>query len=345
MITFIFTPVVSRLALQNNIVDRPGFHKTHQLAKPLLGGLVIFVGIMLPMVVFLDLTDKMISIFIAAFILVVVGLIDDICNLNPWAKLGGQILAASIVVASNVGPFSALVSMMESFNVPRFMVLLFLIGWIVFMINAINLIDGIDGLAAGVSAILFMAIAFTVVFRGGNANIFGLVLIGFGACVGFILHNFNPAKIFMGDTGSMLLGFLLASTFLLSFSEPYSISGALGSLFIFAYPLIDVSFAVYRRLINRKSIFGGDKGHIHHLLMARGCSVKRTVIMIYMVNICFAFMAFVLLCMNLSSVTLILIGIATLGAFSIGFRYLCTICRQNGLLPDRRKNAEQRQMG
>jgi UDP-GlcNAc:undecaprenyl-phosphate/decaprenyl-phosphate GlcNAc-1-phosphate transferase len=343
LITYILTPGFSRLALQKNIIDRPGSHKTHQFAKPLLGGLAIFFGVLFPMVSALSLSDKMVSILLAAFILVITGFLDDLHNLNPWIKLSGQTLAASIVVLNNVSYFSIFINTMAKYNIPQFLVLLFLIGWIILMINAINLIDGIDGLAAGTAAIIFIAIAFMIIFKGGSSNILGLAIICTGACLGFIPHNFNPARVFMGDTGSMLLGFLLATTFLLSFSEPYSVSTALGSVFIFAFPLMDVHFAIYRRLVNRKSIFSGDKGHIHHILLAKGYSVNKTVILIYLVNICFAAMAVVLLSMNLSSANLILIGMVTAVIFNCGFRFLSGICRQNGFLPDRRKEVEQRQ--
>ena len=345
--TALFTPSFSWVASMQNIVDSPGLHKTHGEAKPLLGGLAIFAGILLTLAIFTPISDRMMSILIAACVLVITGLLDDVNNLKPLAKLSGQIIAASVVVLSNVENFGLFLDLFERFYLPGNLALFFLIGWIVLMVNAFNLIDGLDGLAAGSAAIIFAGMALITILNGGSHSIVGLQIIGFGACAGFLIFNFNPARIFMGDTGSMLLGFLLAVTFLFSLNGNFNSSMVLGSIFIFAYPALDTGFAILRRLKNRTPIFQADKKHIHHILITLGYSVRKTVLVIYLANFFFACLAVILLSMHLTSSALILIWaltviftfilLKTLYAFSRSMKCCstgCSVCNTNPLEED-----------
>ncbi len=212
----VITPVTIRFAHQQNIVDKPGLHKTHREVKPLLGGLAIFGVFSALLFIFLPMDDKFISLGLSSLILVVTGLIDDIYNIKPLLKLTGQLIAAYIVVVWNADLFRFMLEYFERFYLPGFVVLGLIIGWVVLMVNAFNLIDGMDKLAAGTAAVIFLAMAALSVIEGGRSNILGVQLIGAGACLGFLVFNFNPARIFMGDAGSMLLGFILATTHLFS---------------------------------------------------------------------------------------------------------------------------------
>ena len=309
--TVIITPLISKLAIINGIVDKPGLHKLHKKSKPLLGGVAIFAVIAVMLLIYFPTDDKLISLVIATLLLVITGLLDDIYNLKPVYKLIGQIGAASFVVLGNVHLYYVILDYFERFYIPNFIVLLLITGWIVLMINAFNLIDGLDGLAAGTAAIIFLAMAVMSIIDGGRFNILGVQLIGLGACLGFLIYNFNPAKIFMGDTGSMLLGFVLATTHLFTIKFPFSAQLVLGSMFIFAYPALDVTFAFYRRICSRSPIFKADQGHIHHILLSMGFTMRKTVLLIYAVNLLFAGLAIILFSLELSSSTLLIIGILT----------------------------------
>ncbi len=327
----LLTPFISRFALVKNIVDKPGHRKLHLEAKPLLGGLALFISFSATVFIFLPLDDKLYSLVFSTLILVITGLFDDLYNLKPVLKLGGQVLAASIVVLWNAYLFRFMLDYFERFYLPGFFVMFLIIGWVVLMVNAFNLIDGMDGLAAGTAAIIFLAMAALSVIEGGRPNILGVQLVGAGACLGFLIFNFSPAKIFMGDTGSMLLGFILASSHLFVIKYPFSTQLVLGSMFIFAYPALDVSYAIYRRICNKCPIFEADQGHIHHVLLSFGFSVRKTAIIIYLVNIVFASMAVLLLSLDISTRALFVIGVLTAAGVLLLFKHLIQISRHNGL--------------
>jgi len=331
VVTIIATPVISKFAIIAKIVDQPGLHKTHLKAKPLLGGVAIFISFAVTMLIFLPMDEKLYSLVLATIVLVVTGLFDDIYDLKPLVKLAGQTVAASIVVLGNLHLYVFLLDFFESLFIPNFVVLALIIGWIVLMINAFNLIDGLDGLAAGTAAVIFLAMAILSIIEGGRPNILGAQLIGLGACLGFLVYNFNPARIFMGDTGSMLLGFILATTHLFTIKYPFSAQLVLGSMFILAYPALDISFAIFRRLYSKNSIFKADKGHIHHVLLSLGFSVRKTVLIIYGANILFSSLAIALLSLDLPSVALLVIGILTALCVILLFRRLIIVSEQNGL--------------
>lgn len=327
----IATPVISKFAVIKDIVDKPGLHKTHKKVKPLLGGLGIFVCFAATLLIFLPIDDKLYSLVVSTIILVLVGLLDDIYDINPFIKLFGQTAAACIVVLWNAYLFRFMIDYFADFYLSGTVVLALIIGWVVLMINAFNLIDGMDGLAAGTAAIIFLAMAALSIIKGGNPNILGVQLIGAGACLGFLVFNFNPAKIFMGDTGSMLLGFILATTHLFTIKYPFNAQLVLGSMFIFAYPALDISYTIYRRASKKRSLFQADKGHIHHVLLSMGFSVRKTVILIYLANISFAVLAVILLSLNISAPMLMVIGILTALGVILSFRQLLIISERNGV--------------
>jgi UDP-GlcNAc:undecaprenyl-phosphate/decaprenyl-phosphate GlcNAc-1-phosphate transferase len=327
----LITPLIIKYALNKNFVDQPGQHKTHVKPTPLLGGVSIFICVALTALFFLPVDDKILSLIIASVVLVITGLIDDLFNLKPLLKLFGQTIAASIVILWDISIFDGLINYFGQFSIPGFIVIGFIIGWIVLITNAFNLIDGVDGLSVGTAAIIFLAMAGLSFIEGGRPNIFGIQLIGAGACLGFLFYNFNPAKIYMGDTGSMLLGFILATVHLYVIRVPFSGQIILGSLFIFAFPVLDISYAIYRRLCKRCPLFQADKGHIHHILLSQGLSVRKTVIILYLISIVFAIIAISLL--SLSIPARIILIIALLSSFSVMLLFwrLTKISSRNGL--------------
>lgn len=331
-VAFILTPLITKLALRYDVLDRPSVHKTHIDAKPLLGGLSIFISFAVVILLFLPMDKKMISMVVSTLVLVVTGLYDDLYDLKPMLKLTAQVAAASIVIMWNANLFRFFVEYFSNYNITAVVVYFLIIGWVVLMINAFNLIDGIDGLAAGTAAIIFIAMAVLSFFEGGRPNMFGVQLIGAAACLGFLFYNFHPARIYMGDCGSMLLGFVLATVHLYTIKYPFSVQLVLGSIFIFAYPALDISYAIYRRICYRNSLFKADKGHIHHVILSLGYSVKETVMIIYALNVVFASFAVLLMNLNISAQILLLIGIITAISVIILFKWLILISKKNGIL-------------
>lgn len=329
--TLLFTPVVIRFALVRDILDRPGKHKTHTRARPLLGGLAIFASFALMLFIFLPMNDKLLSLVVATLVLVITGLIDDLFGIRPYYKLCGQTMAAVIVVLGNLGNFRFMFAYFEQFGVPMAVVTALIIGWVVLMVNAFNLIDGLDGLAAGTAAIIFAAMTAITIIGGGSQNILAVQLVGAGACLGFLVYNFEPAKIFMGDTGSMLLGFVLATAHLFTINHPFSGQLVLGSMFILAYPALDVGYALFRRIYNRTSIFRADKSHIHHVLRGLGFSVRKTVLVIYAMNVFFALLAVFLLSVDIETPLLLVLWILTVLGVILFFRALLGYSRVNEL--------------
>lgn len=327
----IITPVIYRFALNHNFVDNPGLHKTHKKPTPLLGGVSIFLCFAIVLFLYIPLDERLLSLALATIVLVATGLVDDLYNIKPLIKLSGQIAAASIVILWNANLFKFMTEYFARFYLPEAVVLFLIIGWLVLMVNSFNLIDGMDGLAAGTAAIIFLAMAALSLIEGGRPEVLGVQLIGAGACLGFLVFNFNPARIFMGDTGSMLLGFILASSHLFAIKYPFSAQLVLGSMFIFAYPALDVSYAIYRRICNKCPIFKADQGHIHHIFLSMGFSVRKTALIIYLVNIAFASIAVLLLSLVLSTRTLFGIGLITAAGVIILFRRLLQLSRSNGM--------------
>jgi UDP-GlcNAc:undecaprenyl-phosphate/decaprenyl-phosphate GlcNAc-1-phosphate transferase len=332
--TIILTPLIAKFAIIHRVLDQPGQNKVHLEPKPLLGGVAIFFCFALTVLIFLPLDEKLLSFVLATTVLLLTGLIDDIYNIKPIFKIIGQIIAASIVILSDISLYRFMFDYFSRFHIPDFIVLVLLIGWVVLIINAFNLIDGLDGLAAGTAAIILIAMAISLVITGGNPNIFGVQMVGLGACLGFLIYNFNPAKIFMGDTGSMLLGFALATMHLYTIKYPFSAQLVLGSMFIFAYPALDITYAFFRRIRNKNSVFKGDKNHIHHIILSLGFSMRKSVTIIYLANIIFAAMAVLLLSLEIPTLYILMIGIITAICVFILFIMLIKFSRQNWTGPN-----------
>lgn len=291
LITFvsslILVPLIRDIAHHINAMDIPDKRKVHKTPMPRLGGLAIFLSFLVGYMFFAPLTTQMISILIGSFLIVLLGIIDDINPLKATTKLWGQILVAIVLV------FFGNIYITD---ISLFGMNIVLGGWtypvsilfIVACINSINLIDGLDGLAAGTSSIYFITIIVLSILLGRTDNLgFILCLITLGATLGFLYYNFNPATIFMGDTGSMFLGFMIAVVALLGFKTATLTSFMVPILILFI-PILDTLLAILRRLIKGESIGKPDKEHVHFQLLNRTSSVKKTVIIIYIINALFS---------------------------------------------------------
>ncbi len=290
ILSVVFTPIIKKIAIKINAVDHPNARKVHTKVMPRLGGLAIFLSATIGLIIFAKETSEPLVWMIAGSIIIVIaGIIDDITPLSPKTKLIFQIVAAFIVVYGGVR--------IQFINVPLSDYVIHLgnwswfisILWIVGISNALNLIDGLDGLAAGVSSISLLTI-FVMSLIMNNGLVAQITLILLGATIGFLFFNFYPAKIFMGDSGSLYLGFFLATLSLLGFKNVAVVS-YLVPIIILAVPIFDTFFAIIRRFRLKLPISSPDKKHLHHCLIDMGFSHQKTVLMIYAINILFGMAA------------------------------------------------------
>jgi UDP-GlcNAc:undecaprenyl-phosphate GlcNAc-1-phosphate transferase len=259
------------------VVDRPGDRRLNKRPIPRLGGLAIFLGILVPSLAFLSLDGEMRGIVLGAAVACVVGAVDDFRGLDPLPKLGGQIAAASIPLAFGVWidhftfPFIGVVDLSPWVGMPLTVV------WIVAVMNMVNFLDGMDGLAAGVCAIAGLTFAILALSLGKvDAAILSAVVAG--ACIGFLRHNFFPARIFMGDSGALVLGFTLATVSISGLLKTASTVVLFLPLLVLAVPIIDTSFVVAKRVKYRQPISSPDRSHLHHRFMNIGFSQRRAAV-------------------------------------------------------------------
>lgn len=360
IVAFIFTPIVRAIALYHGIIDRPDrVRKMHTTPVAYLGGVAVFLGWLCGLVVSQYLVLHRIdpgwptshpvvrfSIVMGALVIVLLGLWDDLLGLKPWMKIGGQIFAAGCLLADGIGIESARAVLnilalktgqlfggpFAGHLPPDWVVIPISSILVIFIVvgccNASNLMDGLDGLCGGVTAIIaasFLFVAVHLAMVGGALNtnwdalrvIMALALLG--AVLGFIPFNFNPASIFMGDTGSMFLGFVCA-TLIITMSREQS-KWFLASTVMFALPILDTSLAFARRWVNGRPLFSADKQHFHHQLVARGFSVKQTVLISYSLAVFFGLLGIAMLFMRTryaGAIYLVTFGSIIVAAYKMG---------------------------
>lgn len=291
VIPFLFVlaiiPFIKKVAIHVNALDIPDGRKVHTHPMPRLGGLGIYMGFLLGYILFGDMSIRMNAILIGSFIIIVTGIVDDINPIPAKVKFLFQTLAACVVafygqiLLKDLSAFGFYIN----FGILSYPITIL---FIVAIINCINLIDGLDGLAAGLSAIYFMTIGIVIVHWLQVFDLNAIItFIMLGATLGFLCHNFNPAKIFMGDSGSMFLGYMIAVIALLGFKN-VTLTTLLAPICLLAIPILDTSFAIIRRVINKKPIDEPDREHLHHQLLNLHLSHRNTVLVIYLVDILFA---------------------------------------------------------
>lgn len=284
------TPWAREISIKYGLIDKPNKRKIHESPIPYGGGIAIFIGFVLALL-FLNRTSTALAGFtIGSFIIIILGLFDDKLDLAATPKFIFQALAALVVIYAGIQIDMSLV-LRGRFEQYSYLAVPLTFFWIIGITNAINLIDGLDGLAAGVSTISAFTIS-VVAFQNGQTTVAVLALIVGFAALGFLPHNFNQdTRVFMGDSGSMFLGFSLA---VLSIMGSVKLAAAF-SLFvpvmILAIPIFDTLFAIGRRIINRRPIYEGDSKHFHHRLLEMGFTPLQTVISIYLLSIVFSAMA------------------------------------------------------
>jgi UDP-GlcNAc:undecaprenyl-phosphate GlcNAc-1-phosphate transferase len=365
VVAFLFTPVMRHIARYYGIIDQPdGLRKMHTQPVAYLGGVAVFLGWLTGLAVsqFLVIhrvepgmpTNPIINfgIVVAASLIVLLGLWDDVKRISPWKKITVQVAAALILVFNEVGHRSAWIfiapiatrlanyGMLPGMTVADVPALyqhwvvaavstVFVVAIVVVCCNATNLMDGLDGLCGGVTAIiaagfLFLAVNLAMTSGAMNANqdalrvVLGLALLG--AVLAFVPYNFNPASIFMGDTGSMLLG-LACATMMILFASYGHFRWFLASMVIFALPILDTTLAFVRRWVNGRPIFSADRHHFHHQLVARGFTVKQTVIISYALSLIFCMLGVAIVFIRARyamGVYLVVFGSIVVAAYKMG---------------------------
>lgn len=291
VIPFVFValiiPFIKKIAIQVGAVDIPRGRHIHKVATPKFGGIAIFLGFLLGYMLFGEPSSQMNSILIGSFVILMTGIIDDIVELKPSVKFLGQTIAALIIalygqiLLKDVSAFGLYIDF-GIFTYP--LTIFFILG----CINCMNLIDGLDGLASGISSIYFLTIGIITTLKGSVGLDFVLTFVMLGSTLGFLVHNFYPASIFMGQSGSMFLGFIVAVIALLGFKN-VTMTSLIIPLLILAIPILDTLFAIIRRLLKGQNPSKPDKFHIHHQLLNRNFSQRATVLIIYAVNLLFSF--------------------------------------------------------
>ena len=319
LISLITTPVVKSLAFRIGAVDVPkDARRMHKHPIPRMGGLAIFMGFLFSVLIFIDLTAPLRGMLLGAVVIVVLGIFDDIYALGAKFKFMVQIIAALFAVLS--GNIITIISNPNIFSSQPYWELGFLsipfsVIWICAITNAVNLIDGLDGLACGVSAISSMTLL-VIALVVSEPQVAILMAALAGGCIGFLPYNMNPAKIFMGDTGSTFLGYVLAvvsinglfkSAAIISFAVPFLLLGL---------PIFDTCFAILRRVSHGQSPMAPDRGHIHHRLIDMGLSQKQAVAVLYVISAILGLSAVVLTTNGVEKAMILLLAFGVAGGMA-----------------------------
>ena len=280
LIVVALTPAVAGMARRLGAVDLPDERRVHRIPIPRLGGLALFFGVIVPSLAFLDLSRSMRGLLVGAAVATAVGAIDDFRGLRWWEKLGGQVLAGSIPPIFGIWVDHFTFPFLGVYDLPGWAGGPLTVLWIVAVMNMVNFLDGLDGLAAGVCAIAGVTFAVIALSLGKpTAAAFSAVVLG--ATLGFLRHNFFPARIFMGDSGAMLLGFSLAAVSVEGLLKTAATVALFFPLLVLAVPILDTGFVVAKRLKYRRPITAPDRTHLHHRFVNIGFSQRRAVLYIY----------------------------------------------------------------
>ena len=358
IVSFMATPWSIKIAKKVGAVDIPkDDRRMRNNSMPKLGGMAVILGFLFSLVYLLIVMSiegsinlfgyeqygkKLLGILLGIIIIAITGILDDIKTLKPYQKLLGQVLAAIIVVAFGTTiehiniPTIAKIGLTKEFSA------IITIIWIVGITNAINLMDGLDGLSSGIT--LISSVSLLIIFALNASPLIAIILIAalIGALTGFLPFNFSPAKTFIGDTGSNFLGFMLAIVSIMGVAKTYTIAVIVLPILVLGLPILDVVWAIVRRIIKGKSlkaIFNADKGHVHHKLVQKGFTQKQAVLILYGASATFGMFAIILFDSGIwKALSFLLMVIA---AVMLGYRnfinqksevsdetkYECTVCK------------------
>lgn len=358
IVAFMATPYSIKLANKIGAVDIPkDERRMHQNKMPKLGGVAVIAGFLISIIYLLfvvtiegsvnifgqeNYIKKLIGILLGIIVITITGILDDVKTLKPYQKLFGQVLAAVIVIAFGLQIDTISFSKLPQIGFNRGLSIFITLIWIVGITNAINLMDGLDGLSSGIS--LISCISLLIIFALNNSPMIAILTISslIGALVGFLPFNFAPAKTFIGDTGSNFLGFMLSVISILGVAKTYTIAVIVLPMLVLGLPILDVVWAIIRRIIKGKSIkaiFRADNEHVHHKLVKRGFTQKQAVLILYGASAIFGMFAIILFDSGIwKAISFLLMVVA---AVALGYKnfimnknqtdsetkYECTICK------------------
>ena len=356
IVAFMVTPYSIKIAKKIGAIDIPkDDRRMRKKAIPKLGGLAVIAGFAISLIYLISVMSiegsinlfdensyfkKLIGIGLGVIIITITGIIDDTKTLKPLQKLFGQVLAAAVAVAFGVQINNVQIPYFNSLGLSYEVSICATMIWILVITNAINLIDGLDGLSSGIA--LISCISLLIIFALNDSPMIAILMITslIGALVGFLPFNFSPAKTFIGDTGSNFLGYILSIVSILGVAKTYTSVVIALPMLVLGLPIFDVTWAIIRRVIKGKSIkaiFKADKGHLHHRLVANGFSQKQAVLILYAVSAALGLFAIIILESGIwKALSFLLMVIA---ALSLGYRnflnekgekgekYECGVCK------------------
>lgn len=323
LLTRLFTPLFSTLGLRYNIVDSPGGRKWHGMPIPSVGGLIIISSIILPLLLFVDLTPTMTGLIAGGGIIIGLGIIDDTRGVPYYFKFAFQFIAVVlflVISGQQAKPFIIIGLTLDLGYLYYPLVVIWMMG----VINAINLIDGLDSLAGGVSFII-LAVFSLLLYLAGNIGGFMVAIITAGATLGFLRSNLPPARIFLGDTGSLFIGFIVGSLSVIYGAGNGSVYVFTQPVLILALPVLDVLYVMAHRISQNNNPFLPDRNHIHHVLLRRGLPEMHVTAIIYIMTLSFCILA--------SLSTVLPKGLTTVFFFSLSLMTVFLPRLQPGLRP------------
>lgn len=290
--TVLVIPWIKRLSHKVGILDLPETRKVHKTPTPRLGGIGIYIGFITSSLLLLPLNYPLITILVGATLILFLGILDDIKSISPLLKLFSQISIALFTYFSGIS-IQFITDPQGGFIFLQWLSLPITVIWIVGLTNAINLLDGLDGLAGGISAIAASILAI-VAFQHNQILAATLLLGVLGSCLGFLRYNFSNAQVFMGDSGSMLLGYVLACVSVIGVLKSTVTFALLIPILIFAVPISDTIFSIIRRIRKKQPLFKADNGHYHHRLLDIGLKPKQITVISYIITALLGILAMVI---------------------------------------------------
>ncbi len=318
-LSLLVTPLVKKWAFKCGALDRPDQRKVHKRVMPRLGGLAIYLSFLVAVTLTCDITLQIAGLLVGGSLIILLGFFDDTRGISPRVKLAGQVVAALAVIPFGLevqfltNPFSD-----EQITLGLLLSIPVTVLWIVSVTNAVNLIDGLDGLAGGTTFISALTLAGVVWIEvstsGGSQGQWDAIILAMilaSAVIGFLRYNFYPAKIFLGDSGSMYLGFSLATLSVMGLAKSATFISVIIPVVILGIPLLDTTFAIVRRYYGHKPISQPDKEHIHHRLLKLGLSHRQAVLSIYGVNVVLGLSAIALTLISQKQAAIFLVILST----------------------------------
>lgn len=285
----LLTPLAIILAGRWGVLDYPGERRVHTVPIPRLGGAAIFLAFWLAVFLSIDVDDMIKGLFLGSTIIFAVGIVDDLKGLRPRSKLLWQLLAAVIPFFFGLSVKLVTLPIVGQIEL-GILGYAFAVLWIVGLVNTVNISDGLDGLAAGICFIAALILCWSA-YRIEQATASYLMLALAGAALGFLFYNFHPAKIFMGDSGSMFLGYVIGTISIWALLKTAAVLGVVFPLLVLGMPLTDLVFAIIRRSWKGLSIARADRGHLHHRLLDAGLTQRQAVFILYAISFCFGLAA------------------------------------------------------